>query len=173
MNKISYLLLSSLYIVFVSAKSDSDDKPIAVSATHFPEAQCKFTVHNKTADGPVIEGTNLNQELYYKISCKQDKGYCLYVSNCTVSTNDDQSDGYEIIDHNGCTNEPSLFEHVEYLDDFTAGIYNPLPIRFRKPGAAVHFHCSTTLKPRDSTNHCERPACTKNHYSADANFHGH
>lgn len=58
-------------------------------------------------------GTSLNQELYYKISCQKDEGYCLFVSNCTVSTSVEQSDSYTIIDNKGCTNEPSLFEHVE------------------------------------------------------------
>lgn len=58
-------------------------------------------------------GTNLNQELYYKISCQKDEGYCLFVANCTVSTSADQSDSYTIIDDKGCTNEPTLFEHVE------------------------------------------------------------
>lgn len=60
----------------------------------------------------------------------------------------------------------------QYLDDFTAGIYNPYPIRFRNPGTGVHFQCSTTLKPRDLEGHCERPACTKNLYSAEGN-HNH
>ncbi|KAI6238780.1 ZP domain-containing protein [Aphelenchoides fujianensis] len=164
-------VLAALALALVSAKSGPEKKPIELNGVHSPEAQCKFAVHNKNADGPVLEGTNLNQELYYKISCKQEKGYCLLVANCTVSGSADQADAYAIIDANGCTNEPSLFEHVEYVDDFTAGIFNPFPIRFRKAGAAVHFHCATTLKPRDGENRCERPACTKNVYSAEANFH--
>lgn len=60
-------------------------------------------------------GTSLNQELYYKISCQKDEGYCLSVANCTVSTSEDQKDSYTIIDGQGCTNEPSLFEHVEVI----------------------------------------------------------
>jgi hypothetical protein len=39
------------------------------------------------------------------------------VSNCTAATNAQQSDSYTIIDGNGCTNEPSLFEDVKVCDD--------------------------------------------------------
>lgn len=139
-----------------------------------------------------FSGTSLHQELFYKIHCKQEPGYCLFVSNCTVSAGSEPP--YEIIDRQGCTTEPSLFEHVrvsvhdhdqhlvplllrdspfQYLDDFTGGIFNPLPVRFRNQQSAVRFQCATKLQLREQGGHCERPACTHNDYSPDANFHVH
>lgn len=58
-------------------------------------------------------GTNLNSELYYKIKCNKENGYCLHVANCTVKSDDENMQPYHIIDENGCTLEPSLFEHVQ------------------------------------------------------------
>jgi len=55
----------------------------------------------------------LDQELYYKISCEPVKGYCLRVSNCSVTTDAPGQKPYLIIDGRGCTTEPSLFEHVQ------------------------------------------------------------
>lgn len=58
----------------------------------------------------------MNQELYYKIKCKSETGYCLMVSNCTVSVDSSEQKTekpYQIIDEKGCTKEPSLFEHVQ------------------------------------------------------------
>lgn len=95
------------------------------SILHELNASSVFTI--KTQQGPKLKvdsswlvgwltgrlGTNLNQELYYKITCHKDEGYCLLVANCTVSTGSDQKDPYIIIDSQGCTTEPSLFEHVE------------------------------------------------------------
>ncbi|VDM91822.1 unnamed protein product [Litomosoides sigmodontis] len=76
---------------------------------------------------------------------------------------------YRIINENGCTLEPSLFEHVQYEDDFTAGIYNPLPIRFRGSSSSVQFFCSTTLVPMVGDK-CPRKMCTWNEYGVNNNF---
>ncbi|CAD5234799.1 unnamed protein product [Bursaphelenchus xylophilus] len=167
---VSHLIPFFLFIIVVAKKGPADT-PIDITKEHSPEAQCHFSVHEKTHDGPEVTGTNLHQELYYKIQCKSEKGYCLFVSNCTVSTGNEKP--YEIIDGNGCTTEPSLFEHVKYLDDSTAGIYNPFPIRFRNQNSAVRFQCSTKLRLRETEGYCERPACTANEYSEGANFHKH
>lgn len=60
-----------------------------------------------------FSGTNLNSELYYKIKCDKQKGYCLHVANCTVKSDTENTKPYRIINENGCTLEPSLFEHVQ------------------------------------------------------------
>uniref|UniRef100_A0A914RUF2 ZP domain-containing protein n=1 Tax=Parascaris equorum TaxID=6256 RepID=A0A914RUF2_PAREQ len=60
-----------------------------------------------------VDGTNLNSELYYKIKCEPERGYCLHVGNCTVSGDGPGQQAYPIIDQDGCTKEPSLFEHVQ------------------------------------------------------------
>uniref|UniRef100_A0A7E5A0P6 ZP domain-containing protein n=1 Tax=Panagrellus redivivus TaxID=6233 RepID=A0A7E5A0P6_PANRE len=130
-----------------------------VSADVVIEAKCDFTIHDGGASGKELKGTQLNSELYYKIRCETRKGYCLQVSNCTV-TSAGQPKPYPIIDGAGCTNEPSLFEHVEYLDDFTAGIFNPVPIRFRGAQSGVKFECSTLLTPSDNGK-CNRRECPK------------
>jgi len=99
---------------------------------HVPEAKCHFSIHEKGPSGKEVSGTTLNQELYYRIKCEPYDGYCLVVSNCSVSAGrgaQEQQKPYAIIDENGCTKEPSLFEHVSYEQAFTAGIYNPFPIR--------------------------------------------
>lgn len=61
-----------------------------------------------------------------------------------------------------------LVSYVQYEDDFTAGIYNPLPIRFRGSSSAVHFFCSTTLSPA-MNGKCQRKLCTWNEYSKKEN----
>lgn len=103
-----------VFIFFIGliylAKTDEVDG--GVSALNKPEAKCQFSIHEKSSDGPELTGTSLNSELYYKIKCDSVDGYCLKVSNCTVSGSKKQKP-ILIIDQNGCTNEPSLFEHVQ------------------------------------------------------------
>uniref|UniRef100_A0A0M3I112 ZP domain-containing protein n=1 Tax=Ascaris lumbricoides TaxID=6252 RepID=A0A0M3I112_ASCLU len=135
---------------------------------HLPAAKCTFSVHKEGPQGEQIIGTNLNSELYYKIKCEPERGYCLHVGNCTVSGDGPGQQAYPIIDEDGCTKEPSLFEHVQYEDDFTAGIYNPLPIRFRGSSSAVQFFCVTTFVP-SIHGKCERKLCTWNEYSSRYN----
>ncbi|KAH7726177.1 Protein F46G11.6 [Aphelenchoides avenae] len=141
----------------------------SVNKLHEVEANCNFTVHDKGPNGKEVTGTSLNQELYYKIKCRSEPNYCLWVTNCTVSTEAPEQKPYPIIDENGCTTEPSLFEHVQYEDDFTAGIYNPFPIRFRGQKSAVRFQCQTTLRPSIGSEKCKRPLCVWNEYSKEAN----
>ncbi|VDK83646.1 unnamed protein product [Onchocerca ochengi] len=138
----------------------------SIKKVHFPQANCKFSVHNGGPDGEEISGTNLNSELYYKIKCDIEKGYCLHVANCTVKSDKKNMEPYRIIDEHGCTLEPSLFEHVQYEDDFTAGIYNPLPIRFRGSSSSVQFFCSTTLVPTIKEE-CSHKMCTWNEYTTN------
>ncbi|VDM36578.1 unnamed protein product [Toxocara canis] len=135
---------------------------------HLPAAKCSFSVHKEGPQGEEIIGTNLNSELYYKVKCEPEPGYCLHVGNCTVSGDGPGQEPYAVIDEDGCTKEPSLFEHVQYEDDFTAGIYNPLPIRFRGSSSAVQFFCVTTFVPSTSGK-CERKLCTWNEYSTRHN----
>uniref|UniRef100_A0A915CX39 ZP domain-containing protein n=1 Tax=Ditylenchus dipsaci TaxID=166011 RepID=A0A915CX39_9BILA len=150
--------------------AQSNPPESSINRLHEPEADCSFSVHDKGPEGAEIEGTSLNQELYYKIKCKPENGYCLRVSNCTVSPDSPDQKPYSIIDELGCTKEPSLFEHVQYEDDFTAGIYNPYPIRFRGQKSAVKFQCSTTLSPSGPDGVCERHRCiTWSEYTKDAN----
>ncbi|CAK5017472.1 unnamed protein product [Meloidogyne enterolobii] len=111
----------------------------------------------------------LDQELYYKISCEPVKGYCLRVSNCSVTTDAPGQKPYLIIDGRGCTTEPSLFEHVQYEDNFTAGIYNPYPIRFRNQKSAVQFNCDTSLVLLSQDGKCQRERCVWNEYTKEAN----
>uniref|UniRef100_A0AC35FKY0 ZP domain-containing protein n=1 Tax=Panagrolaimus sp. PS1159 TaxID=55785 RepID=A0AC35FKY0_9BILA len=119
---------------------------------------------------PKLSGISLNTELYYKIKCEKREGYCLKVNNCTVTGQGQKP--YSVIDENGCTKEPSLFHHVQYEDDFTAGIYNPVPIRFRGTQSAVKFQCSTLLSPaiENENKKCEHQRCIANEYSKEANL---
>jgi hypothetical protein len=166
-----------------------------INRLHEPNAECEFSVHQDGPDGPIVKGnralkhlcffdtvdkvskidgicsiikynnlgTTLHQQLYYKISCKREPNYCLVVRNCTVSS--PTSEPYPIIDDYGCTLEPKLFEHVQYEDDFTAGIYNPLPIRFRGTSSTVQFFCVTSLMPTLNGDKCVRKLCTWNEYT--------
>uniref|UniRef100_A0A1I7Z5G2 ZP domain-containing protein n=1 Tax=Steinernema glaseri TaxID=37863 RepID=A0A1I7Z5G2_9BILA len=140
------------------------DGGTVTKVVHEPEAECQFSVHKDGPNGEELSGTTLNTQLYYKIKCKPAKGFCLNVSNCTVSGEGPGQKPYAVIDENGCTTEPSLFEHVLYEDDYTAGIYNPLPIRFRGSSSGVQFFCSTTLTPRMGGT-CSRKLCTWNEYT--------
>uniref|UniRef100_A0A0N5AHX9 ZP domain-containing protein n=1 Tax=Syphacia muris TaxID=451379 RepID=A0A0N5AHX9_9BILA len=164
----------------VSASGINIPEKFASKTISSPAAQCTFTVHKGGPNGPtisgarpqlmhVVSGTNLYSELYYKITCEKENGYCLHVSNCTVSGDGTNQKPYQVIDENGCTTEPSLFEHVQYESDFTAGIYNPLPVRFRGTSGAVNFFCTTTLVAVNSDGKCERKMCTWNEYSRKAN----
>jgi hypothetical protein len=45
-----------LIIVIATAKQGSNPEPIDVNQIHSPLAQCKFTVHEKNAEGPEVEG---------------------------------------------------------------------------------------------------------------------
>jgi hypothetical protein len=45
------------FLAFVAlAKQGPDVEPIDVNQVHSPKAQCKFSVHEKNASGPEIEG---------------------------------------------------------------------------------------------------------------------
>ncbi|KAM3727324.1 Cuticlin-3 [Dirofilaria immitis] len=160
----SSLLCILLYLLAPILAAKIPEK--SIKKVHIPQANCKFSVHNGGPNGKEISGTNLNSELYYKIKCNKEKGYCLHVANCTVKSDRENMEPYRIIDENGCTLEPSLFEHVQYEDDFTAGIYNPLPIRFRGSSSSVQFFCTTTLVPTIG-NECSRKMCTWNEYSTN------
>ncbi|CAJ0558079.1 unnamed protein product, partial [Mesorhabditis spiculigera] len=109
-------------------------------------------------DGKLVTGVSLDTSLFYDITCKPSKGFCLRVSNCTVAGDEKGSVPYTIIDANGCTLEESLFGHVQYRTDFQAGIANPYPIRFRGASSAVIFYCQTTLEPKQGTK-CEHFTC--------------
>ncbi|VDN45190.1 unnamed protein product [Gongylonema pulchrum] len=58
--------------------------------------------------------------------------------------------------------------HFQYEGDFIAGIYNPLPIRFRGSSSAVQFYCATTLVPT-AGGKCSRKICTWNEYTTEQN----
>ncbi|CAI4221552.1 unnamed protein product [Auanema sp. JU1783] len=130
--------------------------------TYIPTSDCQFEVHKDGPDGVLVEGAEIDMQLYYKIQCKPVDGYCLKVSNCTVSPDSSSHEAsYPIIDSEGCSLEKSLYEDVQYTDDFTAGIVNPFPIRFRSSSSAVIFYCATSLQPRDSKfGKCSHPKCS-------------
>lgn len=143
-------------------KEEEIVKEVLLAATN-----CEFSIRKDGPKGDVISGANLHTSLYYRIACEAgaDKdNYCLSVSNCTVSGPGE--DPYPIIDEQGCTLEPWLFEHVEYEDDYTAGIHNPTPVRFRGPSGKVRFHCITSLIPKVDGK-CSRHTCTWNEYKPD------
>uniref|UniRef100_A0AC34FX96 ZP domain-containing protein n=1 Tax=Panagrolaimus sp. ES5 TaxID=591445 RepID=A0AC34FX96_9BILA len=168
-------MFSKIYFVAVLLSlfqfSASEVVEGGISAVNQPDAKCVFTVHEKDQNGKELTGTSLNTELYYKIKCEKKEGFCLKVSNCTVTGQGQKP--YPVIDAVGCTKEPSLFEHVQYVDDFTAGIYNPVPIRFRGSQSGVKFQCSTVLSPviENPNGKCERQRCIANEYSKEANLH--
>ncbi|KAL7079790.1 hypothetical protein ACQ4LE_001349 [Meloidogyne hapla] len=148
-----------------------NDLPIEQASGHGrdPEAKCSFRVHVKGPNGAEVKDVTLDQELYYKISCEPVKGYCLRVSNCSVTTDAPGQKPYLIIDGRGCTTEPSLFKHVQYEDNFTAGIYNPYPIRFRNQKSTVQFNCDTSLVLLSQDGKCQRERCVWNEYTKEAN----
>uniref|UniRef100_A0A914UP01 ZP domain-containing protein n=1 Tax=Plectus sambesii TaxID=2011161 RepID=A0A914UP01_9BILA len=134
---------------------------------HLPVANCEFSIRKDGPKGEAISGASLHTSLYYRIACDPgaDKdNYCLMVTNCTVSGPGEEP--YPIIDELGCSLEPWLFEHVEYEDDFTAGIHNPTPVRFRGPSGKVRFHCNTALSAK-LDGKCSRHTCTWNEYKPD------
>jgi len=159
------LWLLSLCQTIVGFRATSPLREELASSVHVPESSCSFTIHKDGPKGEVVSGVNLDSQLYYRISCdpgKDREQYCLTVTNCTVSGAG--QDPYPIIDAAGCTLEPWLFEHVEYEDDFTAGIHNPTPVRFRGASGKVRFHCLTSLTLRVDGK-CQRHVCTWNEYT--------
>ncbi|CAJ0921518.1 unnamed protein product, partial [Mesorhabditis belari] len=144
--------------IFVTNFGQRIPEGFSAKIARFPEARCDFFVREDGPDGRILAGTNLDTSLYYDIKCKPAKGFCLQVTNCTVSGDEDRSRQYAIIDHNGCSLESSLFGDVEYLSDFRAGVPNPFPIRFRGNSSTVIFYCITTLIPREHSN-CEHVKC--------------
>uniref|UniRef100_A0A1I7XU37 ZP domain-containing protein n=1 Tax=Heterorhabditis bacteriophora TaxID=37862 RepID=A0A1I7XU37_HETBA len=77
-----------------------------------PPARCKFSVHKDGPGGEPVSGTALDVQLFYSIRCERVEGFCLIVSNCTVSADEPGFKPYAIIDQNGCTLEPSLYEDI-------------------------------------------------------------
>ncbi|CAJ0610289.1 unnamed protein product [Cylicocyclus nassatus] len=126
-----------------------------------PTAKCEFTVHKDGPKGPLVSGTALDVELYYKIQCNPHDGYCLLVANCTLSSDEAGFKPYPIIDKLGCSLESSLYDNVEYLSTYTAGIRNPYPVRFRSSSGAVLLYCVTTLIPTEMDGTCPRSECAK------------
>lgn len=45
-----------LLIIMTSAKQGPNSEPIDLNQVHSPRAQCKFTVHEKSSEGPEVEG---------------------------------------------------------------------------------------------------------------------
>ncbi|CAD6194320.1 unnamed protein product [Caenorhabditis auriculariae] len=120
---------------------------------------CDFSIHRAGPHGPVISGTSLDDELYYKISCKPLAGHCLQVINCTLSSDEPGFRPFPIIDDNGCSLDDSLYKNVQYRTDFEAGIYNPYPIRFRTTSSkSVVLFCVTSVVPLED-NVCTRRSC--------------
>uniref|UniRef100_A0A914GWU6 ZP domain-containing protein n=1 Tax=Globodera rostochiensis TaxID=31243 RepID=A0A914GWU6_GLORO len=164
----SSTLLIVIYVRWTNAQSSGNALQIreVTGRARQPEARCAFSVHETGPEGPEIRDVTLDQELFYKIRCEAERGYCLRVSNCTVRAEDGSgqrgggSASYPIIDGRGCTTEPSLFEHVQYEDYFTAGIFNPYPIRFRSKSTGVRFQCITSLMMLEKDGQCPRESCT-------------
>ncbi|KAK6759582.1 hypothetical protein RB195_021264 [Necator americanus] len=134
---------------------------IDVTQSTRPSAKCEFSVHKDGPGGEPVTGTALDVELYYGIRCQMHDGYCLSVSNCTISSDEAGFKPYPIIDENGCSLEPSLYDNVVYESSFTAGIRNPYPVRFRSSSGAVLLYCVTTLVPTTTDGSCPRPECVK------------
>ncbi|VDP04988.1 unnamed protein product [Heligmosomoides polygyrus] len=79
----------------------------------------------------------------------------------TVSADEIGFKPYLIIDDNGCSLEPSLYDDVTYESSFNAGIRNPYPVRFRSSSGAVLLYCVTTIIPTSRDGICERHKCGK------------
>ncbi|KAE9418322.1 hypothetical protein Angca_001213, partial [Angiostrongylus cantonensis] len=123
-------------------------------------AKCEFSVHRDGPEGERVTGTALDVVLYYSIRCEPQDGYCLSVTNC--NTDEPGFKPYPMIDQNGCSLEPSLYDDVTYASKFTAGIRNPYPVRFRSSSGAVILYCVTTLEPTTLTGACSRHKCNNN-----------
>ncbi|KAL3103271.1 hypothetical protein niasHS_002457 [Heterodera schachtii] len=148
-------------------------------------ARCAFTVHQRGPEGPEVRDVTLEQQLFYRVRCEPQKGHCLRVCNCTVSetqrgngTKDGERWGggrtHLVIDERGCATEASLFQHVMYEDDFTAGIFNPYPIRFRSSrSTGVQLQCATSLILLEKDGQCPRESCdTKGNSAAEERKNG-
>ncbi|EPB77357.1 hypothetical protein ANCCEY_03510 [Ancylostoma ceylanicum] len=79
----------------------------------------------------------------------------------TISSDEAGFKPYPIIDEDGCSLEPSLYDDVTYESSFTAGIRNPYPVRFRSSSGAVLLYCVTTLVPTTMDSTCPRPECAE------------
>ncbi|KAL6725046.1 hypothetical protein Aduo_019871 [Ancylostoma duodenale] len=134
---------------------------IDMSKSTKPSAKCEFSVHKDGPGGEPVTGTALDVVLYYSIQCQAQDGYCLSVSNCTISSDEAGFKPYPIIDEDGCSLEPSLYDDVTYESSFTAGIRNPYPVRFRSSSGAVLLYCVTTLVPTTMDSTCPRPECAE------------
>ncbi|KAJ1357312.1 hypothetical protein KIN20_015438 [Parelaphostrongylus tenuis] len=101
---------------------------VDINHSRKPSAKCEFSVHKDGPDGERVTGT--------------------------ISTDEPGFKPYPMIDENGCSLEPSLYD--DYLSKFTAGIRNPYPVRFRSSSGAVILYCVTTLEPTTLTGACSR-----------------
>ncbi|KJH41127.1 hypothetical protein DICVIV_12904 [Dictyocaulus viviparus] len=149
---------------FVLAKdvvtlSHSNTKEIEINRFTKSYAKCEFSVHKDGPDGVLVTGAALDMELYYSIKCEPYDDHCLFVSNCTISSDEAGLKPYPVIDEYGCSLEPSLYEHVTYVSNFIAGIRNPYPVRFRSSSGAVVLYCVTTLLPTTAEGTCNRHEC--------------
>ncbi|VDM52555.1 unnamed protein product [Angiostrongylus costaricensis] len=125
-------------------------------------AKCEFSVHKDGPEGERVTGTVLDVVLYYSIRCEpQDE-----TLSGTISTDEPGFKPYPMIDENGCSLEPSLYDDVTYASKFTAGIRNPYPVRFRSSSGAVILYCVTTLEPTTLTGACSRHKCNNNIFSS-------
>ncbi|CAI5455256.1 unnamed protein product [Caenorhabditis angaria] len=143
---------------FVNSVYKSKQQPNLLKKTVDNSVTCDFSIHKQGPNGARVSGASLDDEIYYKIRCKQIPGNCLQVVNCTLSSDEPGFQPYAIIDDNGCSLEESLFKNVQYPTNFEAGIFNPFPIRFRASSSAVVLFCVTTVVPIEAGK-CTRRIC--------------
>uniref|UniRef100_A0A0K0D1W1 ZP domain-containing protein n=1 Tax=Angiostrongylus cantonensis TaxID=6313 RepID=A0A0K0D1W1_ANGCA len=116
------LILATFFIVSILHDRVESRSQISamIDAKHSKKlsAKCEFSVHRDGPEGERVTGTALDVVLYYSIRCEPQDGYCLSVTNCTISTDEPGFKPYPMIDQNGCSLEPSLY------DDVTVNIFN-------------------------------------------------
>ena len=116
-------LLSHMKLLLLVLPLLAADEHVTVMVQ--PSTDCRFSVHKGGPEGEELTGdslhfirikilgVDLDSEIYYSIRCAPQKGFCLKVSNCTVSADDGSVEPFTVIDERGCSSDTSIFGHVE------------------------------------------------------------
>ncbi|CAI5442489.1 unnamed protein product [Caenorhabditis angaria] len=158
-----FLLL--FLIIFINVFAQDWDRfaareIIELPVGRFPEPDCRYSVHHKSQNGPLVRSkVNIGDEIYHYWNCNYKNNpknylFCVAVNNCTVSDNERI---IQIIDENGCSKYPSILPDVSYQDDLSAGIHVHA-FSLDVETTAVHFTCNIRMIIKEN-GLCHRPIC--------------
>lgn len=163
-------LISTCFIQFGQFQLPGEPTIITETLTQVvdPGRDCVYTIHLKNSSGPLAQSVQLGTELYHKIICRSSKSeaksssYCLIVYNCSISSSSRLSSGsYQLIDEDGCTQEPSLIGNVQYPSDTEAGILAQAIRVNGDAGMHMSLSCQSRFIPKESqTCFQKRPRCS-------------